>query len=538
MSEFFNHFFQVFAASGNSAYVLECLFLGLFLTLLAGFSYFESRSQTPSLWFSLALASVGIFFYSLSIQPFWHLSLFLSSFVIPPVTYFCLIMAVRFFSSTEPQALKKLRHLIILFSILVTILFSLNTFLFVSGYGLVLNGIITLSLIALTFEIQKNHPLSLLKIFCFALPIAAIFLMTFLTLPPIFNYLPNSELSPLQILFIATIETTLLFWAYWLRKYWTQQFQANPQNSRHKPIFPQSNTTQFNPFSDEQDFLQSAANKLSGFKEFRMLSAGAISENEKSINLYQWNAHGEKEMLRKLPIPPQILESLTSFSGPIQRLEIELSAFHSELSNFLRQCTAWESCDFILPIHREKKTALLMFFSSIFPSRATNQIAQLIIDIHTAFEPLFMISETIQNERELQPLLLETRERKVSYESLSSKINDIHTTLSDLEFRQSELIQSERWISISQITVTLNHEINNPLTHVLGTAQLLQMKLSKNQPLTNAQFQQNLKAISEQTLRIVEIVKSLRRLSVPVVEKYLPEIDMIKLDISPIPSKE
>jgi hypothetical protein len=512
MREFLISFLQAFSTTPCFSYLLTCLVLGLFLILLGGFSYFESRSLTPSALFSIALLCVGFFLTSVSIE-------FGRSFayVFLGGGQLCLYLGMRAASS------KKIRRSLCL-ALLLTLPLFMHGFLFGKLLGLVVNAILVLCLIFLTFKIQENQALSLLKIFCFAPCVWVLFFI------PLSMLAPTGD--PFLILSITTLETTFLFLAYWFRAYGIEQFRVRFQSRENKSIFPQGNPTQFNPFVDEQDFLRSATIKLSGFKELCMLSAGMISKDEKSITFYQWNSNGEKELAKKIPLPPQILESLFSLSKPLQRFQIEFSTFSSEFSDFLRQCAVWDSWDFLLPIHHEKKTAVLMFFSSIFPQHATHRIAPLIFDIHASFECLFLISETLQKERELQPLLLETRERKISYETLASKINDIHETLSDLQSRQSDLIQSERWISISQITVTLNHEINNPLTHVLGTAQLLKMKLLKK-TLTDAQFQRSFNTIFEEALRIVEIVKSLRRLSVFVIEKYLPEIDMIKLDLPP-----
>jgi len=51
--------------------------------------------------------------------------------------------------------------------------------------------------------------------------------------------------------------------------------------------------------------------------------------------------------------------------------------------------------------------------------------------------------------------------------------------------------------------------------------------------LDEKEFLKNLSSISDQCTRIVEIIKSLRRISIPVIDKYLPDIDMLKLDITP-----
>jgi two-component system NtrC family sensor kinase len=89
-----------------------------------------------------------------------------------------------------------------------------------------------------------------------------------------------------------------------------------------------------------------------------------------------------------------------------------------------------------------------------------------------------------------------------------------------------KLVKSEKLASITQLIVSLNHEINNPLTIVLGNIQILLSRLEAGKDeflirlLTDAQ---------EQTRRIKQILFDLRRISEPVVEEYIPGIKMIDI---------
>jgi len=128
-------------------------------------------------------------------------------------------------------------------------------------------------------------------------------------------------------------------------------------------------------------------------------------------------------------------------------------------------------------------------------------------------------------------VIFSTSERKISYDVMVKQIQEVNVAYAKLKEKQNKLIESERWISLSQISVTLNHEINNPLALMLGVSQLIDIKKSKNIEVTKDEIISSLKLILSQCYRIVEIIKSIRNISIPVTEKYLPDIDMIKLNI-------
>ncbi|EKD28264.1 MAG: hypothetical protein ACD_79C00362G0001 [uncultured bacterium] len=128
-------------------------------------------------------------------------------------------------------------------------------------------------------------------------------------------------------------------------------------------------------------------------------------------------------------------------------------------------------------------------------------------------------------------MIFSTSERKISYDVMVKQIQEVNVAYAKLKEKQNKLIESERWISLSQISVTLNHEINNPLALMLGVSQLIDIKKSKNIEVTKDEIISSLKLILSQCYRIVEIIKSIRNISIPVTEKYLPDIDMIKLNI-------
>lgn len=89
---------------------------------------------------------------------------------------------------------------------------------------------------------------------------------------------------------------------------------------------------------------------------------------------------------------------------------------------------------------------------------------------------------------------------------------------------ESELARA-RWLAgIGETTIALEHEINNPLSALLGNAELLLMEGG----LTEEQTQQ-VQVIREQATRIADVVRRLARLKNPKSVEYLTGSKMLDL---------
>jgi PAS domain S-box-containing protein len=82
-----------------------------------------------------------------------------------------------------------------------------------------------------------------------------------------------------------------------------------------------------------------------------------------------------------------------------------------------------------------------------------------------------------------------------------------------LESAQAQLVQNERMIAMAQLAGALMHEINNPLSVILGYAQLLPQMGKLPEPVI-----ERLSKIEEMSLRISEIIKQLDGLEDSIVE--------------------
>lgn len=83
---------------------------------------------------------------------------------------------------------------------------------------------------------------------------------------------------------------------------------------------------------------------------------------------------------------------------------------------------------------------------------------------------------------------------------------------------ENELMEKERQALVGQLAITLNHEVNNPLTAILGTAQLV--LASKTVDPALARF---LRMIEANALRIADVTRRLRELEEIHLTEYLKD---------------
>jgi signal transduction histidine kinase len=88
-------------------------------------------------------------------------------------------------------------------------------------------------------------------------------------------------------------------------------------------------------------------------------------------------------------------------------------------------------------------------------------------------------------------------------ENLQHSITELETTVEKLKTTQAQLVQSEKLSAIGEFVAGVAHELNNPLTSVIGFTELL-----KNSDV-NDQTRAQLKHISSSAERCQKIVKSL-----------------------------
>lgn len=97
-----------------------------------------------------------------------------------------------------------------------------------------------------------------------------------------------------------------------------------------------------------------------------------------------------------------------------------------------------------------------------------------------------------------------------------------------------ELIDKERLGAILETAVTVNHEVNNPLTAILGNVQLL---LLKREDLDD-ELRTKLKTIEQSAMRIRDVTQRLLRLTSPRTVEYSGGTRMVDISDESVPPEQ
>jgi len=113
---------------------------------------------------------------------------------------------------------------------------------------------------------------------------------------------------------------------------------------------------------------------------------------------------------------------------------------------------------------------------------------------------------------------------------LRQKLEDqnrrLKLALNDLQEAQSLLVEKERLAAMGELVVTVNHEINNPLTSIIGLSEILELSSAT---LTPEKIQNAVKAILKEARRIQEVTGRLERINSSESTSYVGATKMTKL---------
>jgi len=97
-----------------------------------------------------------------------------------------------------------------------------------------------------------------------------------------------------------------------------------------------------------------------------------------------------------------------------------------------------------------------------------------------------------------------------------------------------EALDQERLGGIVETAITVNHEVNNPLTAILGNTQLLLLKRDD----LDDELKKKLKIIEESALKIKDITKRLMHITTPRSVEYTKGVNMLDLSADEDKEKE
>lgn len=110
---------------------------------------------------------------------------------------------------------------------------------------------------------------------------------------------------------------------------------------------------------------------------------------------------------------------------------------------------------------------------------------------------------------------------------LLEKNDDLNQAHKEIEEQHKKIIEMEKYQAIGQMTASLNHEINNPLTTILGNIELLLMM----KPDMDEDIRKKLVIMQAEAKRISQLIDKLRDIKRVVTEKYINRYEDRMIDI-------
>ncbi|MCX5749897.1 MAG: hypothetical protein NTZ10_06635 [Candidatus Saganbacteria bacterium] len=131
----------------------------------------------------------------------------------------------------------------------------------------------------------------------------------------------------------------------------------------------------------------------------------------------------------------------------------------------------------------------------------------------------------LEKEKEAAMKLAEAEARE-KYTVMLEKMNK------QLIETREELVKAERLSTLTKLSVSLQHEINNPLTSVLAQTQGLLLKLGTQSEMPLDFIKERLQTIEREARRIRELLINLAHITEPIVREYMPGVEMIDIGAS------
>jgi len=130
----------------------------------------------------------------------------------------------------------------------------------------------------------------------------------------------------------------------------------------------------------------------------------------------------------------------------------------------------------------------------------------------------------VEKEREAIRIVADAEARQ-KYTSMLEKTNE------DLLKTREELVRSERLSTVTMLAVSLQHEINNPLTSVIAQTQTLLMRMDK-EAVDEGFIKERIRTIERESVRIRDLLRNLAKITDPIIKEYMPGVDMIDINAS------
>lgn len=286
-----------------------------------------------------------------------------------------------------------------------------------------------------------------------------------------------------------------------------EKIEAETKGARLPPDFSKDELTQL---KKEKEEFSAKLEKL--LEANRSLVASTANFSSVSRELYEANKH-EREV-------KNYLESL------LERMSNGVAGINTEgiIVTYNRQMAAITG----LPEEEMLEKGYSVFLKKIFeePDKISGFLKTAFIEGKSFLKYETKIHKTTGGEVPVNLAVVPLR-------GLEKEVLGVMMIVTDLtESKKLELESKKRsrLESIQQMTVSLNHEINNPLTSVLCNVQFVLKKIKEEGGLPDAgELLESLSIAEKESKRIKKILENLRKVNEPTTTEYLPGVEMIDI---------
>lgn len=185
----------------------------------------------------------------------------------------------------------------------------------------------------------------------------------------------------------------------------------------------------------------------------------------------------------------------------------------------------------LLEVIRPRKTIPLVkgFFiqSSIWIFIFATIVALLTVLIIAGLilKPLTLLKKTIEEiqktKNTLKRAIVESEDEiGILAKEFNAMLDTLNKSQNDLIETQKNLIKAEKMSALAELAMGTVHQINNPLSIVMGRVQMLQRLLIYKTSIPMPDLDRDLKVVEEQTKRAVQITNSLLRYAAPITFRF------------------
>ncbi len=272
---------------------------------------------------------------------------------------------------------------------------------------------------------------------------------------------------------------------------------------------------------DLDTILERTADKILEFMDVENLAFFFYEEDSDSLDLKIHRGLSDDFLCKISRI--KIGEGLTGYAAQQKRIIITDSAKDDPRSlPVIREELKNQSSCYIPLLSKDKLYGVLsMGYHSFHPF--TLQEIQVLETIGN------LIGQAIENTRLFEDLVKYSSELEkmveVKTQEVLKKNEDLKQAYEDLKLAQDRLVKASRLAAIGEVSLTVRHEVNNPLTTILGETQLLLM----DQCLPE-EAKSSLKTIEKMCLRIQDVVKKLSEVKEDKTKEFMKGLRAIDFD--------